>query len=654
MNKKDILNKLKEKEYDFLRNNKRLGNNIILLVLGGSRAYGVDDENSDIDIRGITLDCKEDLLGRVFVSENNPHEIIEDKETDTVIYTLSKFIELAAKGNPNILEMLGVREDDILYVSPLGRKILDNKHLFYSKKAVYSLGGFGEMQLRRMENAIAHDRAPQARREEHLQKSVERFLTAARGMFTPYGKNDIIELRIKQSDKEEYDKEIFVDLSFKDYPLRDLHSIIKEMTDICRTYDTLGHKNSKKDDYHINKHAMHLVRLYIMGIEFIETGELHTHLMHEEDVNLLKSIKNGKFMLADGSYDKSFFEILDKLKIRYNRAIEECTLPEYCDKKALSLLKQELLINQFKSKRKTENSFSKYFSFWFGVPLTEMDEKELSEVIPSYDKLYGSIHKFSIYQKALKEKGSIDAIIGFNRMIINNMADTVSKRESYKKLMNMPEVEFTKMLNDKWELPKGLKFSGSKKHPYNRLNAGKKFLSIDLASAHFQVLNLIDKNILKHENYSEFLMDFLKNESSTMQDMFRYSKQSREYFSGKLNARKIERIEKHVTKYVYTKLMNLMPSLDLENNTVSLLHDELIVMLNDNVDYDAIKQAVNKLSDETGIKLHVNIYTLVQYPNKDWFIKKNLDETYSLVCVPKENILEVIDYAEKLKTQKGL
>lgn len=218
MENKDILNKLKGHEYDFLRKNKRLGNNIILLVLGGSRAYGTDDENSDIDIRGIALDCKEDLLGRVFVSENNPYEIFENSETDTVIYTLSKFIELAAKGNPNILEMLGVREEDILYVTPLGRKILDNKHLFYSKKAVYSLGGFGEMQLRRMENAIAHDRVPQARREEHLQKSIERFLTAAKGMFTPYGEGDDIKLRIKKSDKEEYDTEIFVDLSFTDYP----------------------------------------------------------------------------------------------------------------------------------------------------------------------------------------------------------------------------------------------------------------------------------------------------------------------------------------------------------------------------------------------------------------------------------------------------
>lgn len=33
--------KLKSHEYDFLRTDKRLGNNIIILVLGGSYAYGM-------------------------------------------------------------------------------------------------------------------------------------------------------------------------------------------------------------------------------------------------------------------------------------------------------------------------------------------------------------------------------------------------------------------------------------------------------------------------------------------------------------------------------------------------------------------------------------------------------------------------------------
>ncbi|MBP5222629.1 MAG: nucleotidyltransferase domain-containing protein, partial [Lachnospiraceae bacterium] len=39
-------------EYDFLRTNKRLGDRIMLLGLGGSYAYGTSRDGSDIDFRG--------------------------------------------------------------------------------------------------------------------------------------------------------------------------------------------------------------------------------------------------------------------------------------------------------------------------------------------------------------------------------------------------------------------------------------------------------------------------------------------------------------------------------------------------------------------------------------------------------------------------
>lgn len=51
----DFKSLLMTEEYDFLWSHKRLGNRIILLGLGGSYAYGTDNENSDIDFRGVAL-----------------------------------------------------------------------------------------------------------------------------------------------------------------------------------------------------------------------------------------------------------------------------------------------------------------------------------------------------------------------------------------------------------------------------------------------------------------------------------------------------------------------------------------------------------------------------------------------------------------------
>ena len=43
------------KEYNFLLDHPSLGKNIMLLGLGGSYAYGMNKDSSDIDIRGIFI-----------------------------------------------------------------------------------------------------------------------------------------------------------------------------------------------------------------------------------------------------------------------------------------------------------------------------------------------------------------------------------------------------------------------------------------------------------------------------------------------------------------------------------------------------------------------------------------------------------------------
>ena len=53
--------KLQSKQYDFLKTNPHLNKQIILLGFGGSVAYGTNNANSDVDIRGVALNSKNDL-----------------------------------------------------------------------------------------------------------------------------------------------------------------------------------------------------------------------------------------------------------------------------------------------------------------------------------------------------------------------------------------------------------------------------------------------------------------------------------------------------------------------------------------------------------------------------------------------------------------
>lgn len=116
-----IKDKLKSKEYDFLRTDKNLGNNIIILTLGGSHAYGMDKEGSDLDVRGIALNSKSDiLLGTDF-------EQVVDVDTDTTMYSFNKMIQLLASSNPNTIEQLGCLPEHYLHLSKIGKELLDNR-----------------------------------------------------------------------------------------------------------------------------------------------------------------------------------------------------------------------------------------------------------------------------------------------------------------------------------------------------------------------------------------------------------------------------------------------------------------------------------------------------------------------------------------------
>ena len=140
---------LKSQDYDFLRNNKYLGDNILLLALGGSRAYGTNLPDSDIDIRGFAVNPSNQVYGLV-----KDFEQVVDTTTDTTVYSLNKMVNLLTNCNPNTIEILGCRLQDYLYVHELGQLVLNNKQNFLSKKAIDTFGGYATAQYNRLEHAL--------------------------------------------------------------------------------------------------------------------------------------------------------------------------------------------------------------------------------------------------------------------------------------------------------------------------------------------------------------------------------------------------------------------------------------------------------------------------------------------------------------------
>ncbi|MDE7114745.1 MAG: nucleotidyltransferase domain-containing protein, partial [Acetatifactor sp.] len=261
---------LQQPEYGFIKTNEHLGKHVILLGLAGSYSYGTDIETSDIDIRGITLNQKSDLIGLT------QFEQYVDADTDTVIYAFNKIITLLLSCNPNTIELLGLQPEHYLYLNDIGRMLLDNRSLFLSRRAINSFGGYADAQLRRLQNALARDTFPQSEKEQHIFNSVKNAMRDFNNHYKHF-ENGSMEIFIDEAVNPELETEIFVNANLKHYPLRDYSSMWNTMANVVRDYEKIGKRNKKKDDLHLNKHAMHLIRLFMMALDILEKGEIHTY-----------------------------------------------------------------------------------------------------------------------------------------------------------------------------------------------------------------------------------------------------------------------------------------------------------------------------------------------------------------------------------------
>jgi predicted nucleotidyltransferase len=316
MNTAEIKNKINSSEYDFLRTDEHLGDNIILLTVGGSHAYGTNVETSDLDIRGIAVERPKEIIGLSYFEQ------FEHKESDTTIYSLRKIINLLLNCNPNTIEILGTKQEHIFIINKYGHMLKDNLNLFLSKKAVGSFGGYATAQLRRLQNALARDNYPQVEKEKHILKTIEAAMLTMEDRYKAFTKEEI-KLYIDKSHKADMETEIFLNISLKDYPLRDFKNIYAEMNQIVSDYGKLNHRNSKKDVPHLNKHAMHLIRLFLMGIEILEGKGVNTY--REKDRQLLLDIRDGKY-----TYEQ-IFEMVDDYEKKFKYAGDNTALPEKPD-----------------------------------------------------------------------------------------------------------------------------------------------------------------------------------------------------------------------------------------------------------------------------------------------------------------------------------
>lgn len=114
---------------------------LVFEAITGSKAYGLDTATSDTDIRGVFILPQHDFYGLEYTAQ------VSNESNDIVYYELRRYVELLAKNNPNILELLNTPAHCLLYKHELMNNL--KPELFLSKLCETTFANYAYTQIKK-------------------------------------------------------------------------------------------------------------------------------------------------------------------------------------------------------------------------------------------------------------------------------------------------------------------------------------------------------------------------------------------------------------------------------------------------------------------------------------------------------------------------
>lgn len=138
-----------------------LEDHVIYRCIVGSRAYGLETDASDTDLRGIYLAPVE-----LHWSLYGAPEQFEDNEKQTCYWELQKFLVMALKANPNILECL--YSPLVEKVTPIATELLAIRDKFLSQMIFQTFNGYALSQFKKIEQDLRNQGEVRWKHAMHL------------------------------------------------------------------------------------------------------------------------------------------------------------------------------------------------------------------------------------------------------------------------------------------------------------------------------------------------------------------------------------------------------------------------------------------------------------------------------------------------------
>lgn len=125
---------------------------LLMLARVGSHSHGTyvaptdPQAIDDVDFMGVVVPPVEYVLG----VENWEGVNFQRDELDCVFYSFEKFMRLLVKSNPNVLGLLWLRAEDVVFADPVWTRLVESRMLFSTLDAYNAFIGYAYGQLKRM------------------------------------------------------------------------------------------------------------------------------------------------------------------------------------------------------------------------------------------------------------------------------------------------------------------------------------------------------------------------------------------------------------------------------------------------------------------------------------------------------------------------
>lgn len=340
---------------------------LVFEVITGSKSYGLDTVTSDTDKKGVYVLPKEMFYSLEYTEQ------VSNETNDIVYYELKRFLELLAKNNPNIIEMLNVPEHCVLYKDAIMNSV--TSEMFLSKLCEKTFANYAYTQIKKaygLEKKILNP-------VEEERKSVldfcyvyvnkdavplKKFLEIKSLSQSRIGLAAIAHLKdcynLYHSDDANYSgiirKENANDVALSSIPKEEvaigmLYFNKDGYSVYCKKYKEYWEWVGKRNEARYNttkshgknydsKNMMHVFRLLLMAKEIATEGKIN---VYRKDREFLLSIKEGKY-----EYD----ELLSKaeaLKDELPLLFQKSNLPETPDVENINRLLIEMRESYYKT-----------------------------------------------------------------------------------------------------------------------------------------------------------------------------------------------------------------------------------------------------------------------------------------------------------------